>query len=217
MTDATRIAVVRMLPGVGDLLCAVPALRAVRRAEPTAEVTFIGLPGSHWFAARFSAYIDRWAPCSSCPGLPESRSDTARVRAVHGRRTRRRLRHRRPDARRRPGHERFHRRPRCGALGWPVHRRDGAARRRAGPAAARSPRGGPVPRRRRLPRDRRRRPRAGVPGGRGRTTPRPHGSSPPPVRSRWSTRGRAAPNAVGRRRISRPWWITSAAPSTGSS
>ncbi len=75
MTDATRIAVVRMLPGVGDLLCAVPALRAMRRAAPTAEVTFIGLPGSYWFADRFAAYIDRWAPCSSCPGLPESTPD----------------------------------------------------------------------------------------------------------------------------------------------
>jgi ADP-heptose:LPS heptosyltransferase len=70
-----HIAVVRMLPGLGDLLCAVPALRAIRRAEPSAHVTFIGLPSGAWLRDRFPEYVDRWMSCGSCPGLPESVPD----------------------------------------------------------------------------------------------------------------------------------------------
>ena len=73
--DGRRIAVVRMLPGLGDLLCAVPALRAIRRAEPSAHVTFIGLPSGAWLRDRFPEYVDRWMACGSCPGLPESAPD----------------------------------------------------------------------------------------------------------------------------------------------
>jgi ADP-heptose:LPS heptosyltransferase len=70
-----RIGVVRMLPGLGDLLCAVPALRALRKVEPRAHVTFIGLPRGRWMHERFPTYIDQWLPCQSCPGLPESEPD----------------------------------------------------------------------------------------------------------------------------------------------
>ena len=66
-----RIAVLRALPGVGDLLCAVPALRAVRAAHPGAEVTLIGLPGATWFIERFRPYVDRLLPLTAWPGLPE--------------------------------------------------------------------------------------------------------------------------------------------------
>jgi ADP-heptose:LPS heptosyltransferase len=72
-----RIAVVRMLPGLGDLLCAVPALRAIRRAEPSAHVTFIGLPSGVWLRNRFPDYVDRWMSCGTCPGLPEAVPDWA--------------------------------------------------------------------------------------------------------------------------------------------
>jgi ADP-heptose:LPS heptosyltransferase len=69
------VAVLRALPGLGDLLCVVPALRAVRRAWPAAELTYIGLAGTEWFADRFSAYIDRFEPLRSWPGLPETADD----------------------------------------------------------------------------------------------------------------------------------------------
>ena len=67
-----RIAVLRALPGLGDLLCAVPALRAIRAEYGDADVTLIGLPGAAWFAERFRPYVDRLLPLTSWPGLPEA-------------------------------------------------------------------------------------------------------------------------------------------------
>ncbi|MBE9159299.1 glycosyltransferase family 9 protein [Nodosilinea sp. LEGE 06152] len=66
-----RILVVRALPGLGDLLCAVPALRSLRQAYPQAKITWLGLPGTEWFGQRFAHLIDRWLPFPGFPGIPE--------------------------------------------------------------------------------------------------------------------------------------------------
>lgn len=66
-----RIAVVRSLPGLGDLLCLVPALRALRSAFPTAEITLIGLPNAKPFVQRFAGYLDGWLAFPGYPGIPE--------------------------------------------------------------------------------------------------------------------------------------------------
>jgi ADP-heptose:LPS heptosyltransferase len=76
-----RIAVLRALPGVGDLLCAVPAFRAIRVAHPGSRVTLIGLSSAAWFVDRFCRYVDDLLVLDAWPGLPEVPGTPAAARA----------------------------------------------------------------------------------------------------------------------------------------
>jgi ADP-heptose:LPS heptosyltransferase len=73
-----RIAIFRAL-NLGDLLCAVPAFRALRRAFPGAHIALISLPWAQAFVDRFPAYLDEFITFPGWPGLPEQPLDPIRT------------------------------------------------------------------------------------------------------------------------------------------
>lgn len=73
-----RILIVRALH-LGDLLCAVPAWRALRRAFPDARIVLAGLPWARDFVERFRHVLDAFIEFPALPGLPEREPDPPAV------------------------------------------------------------------------------------------------------------------------------------------
>jgi ADP-heptose:LPS heptosyltransferase len=71
ISQIRQVAVMRALPGLGDMLCIVPALRALRSFLPDARIDFIGLPIVKPIIDRFSRYIDGFIEFPGFPGIPE--------------------------------------------------------------------------------------------------------------------------------------------------
>lgn len=78
MKIVTKIAVFRGLY-LGDMLCIIPTIRAIRHAYPKAEIFLIGLPWQKDFAKRFQRYFNHFLEFPGWPGLPEQQPDAGEV------------------------------------------------------------------------------------------------------------------------------------------
>lgn len=69
-TEIKNIIVFRALQ-LGDMLCSIPAIRALRYAYPDAHIALTGLPWAKALVERFSFYFDEFIQFPGYPGLPE--------------------------------------------------------------------------------------------------------------------------------------------------
>jgi ADP-heptose:LPS heptosyltransferase len=68
--DFKKIAIFRALQ-LGDMLCIIPTVRAIRGAFPLATISLIGLAWQRTLVERFPEYFDEFIEFAGWPGLPE--------------------------------------------------------------------------------------------------------------------------------------------------
>ena len=75
-----KIGILRALH-LGDMLCAIPAVRAIRYAFPDASISLVGLPWQKDFVERFQHYFDEFVEFPGWPGLPEQSVEVEKIPA----------------------------------------------------------------------------------------------------------------------------------------
>jgi ADP-heptose:LPS heptosyltransferase len=71
----TRVAIVRLRVGLGDLLCSMPALNRLRRARPDLQVSLITWPEMSGVVERMGDAVDELLPFPGVDGIPERPPD----------------------------------------------------------------------------------------------------------------------------------------------
>ena len=77
--EPETVAIVRLRTGLGDLLCGVPALRALRARLPRAHVVLITYAEMAPVVERQRAYVDELLPFPGWDGIPERDPDHAAI------------------------------------------------------------------------------------------------------------------------------------------
>jgi ADP-heptose:LPS heptosyltransferase len=75
--DVRSVLLVRLRVGLGDLLCGVPALRALRAARPDLHVALLTWAEMAPVVDRYPGYVDELVPFPGWPGIPERTPDAA--------------------------------------------------------------------------------------------------------------------------------------------
>jgi ADP-heptose:LPS heptosyltransferase len=78
LKDIRKIGIFRALQ-LGDLLCAIPAIRALKVTFSEAEIYLIGLPNAASLVNRFSKYFTGLITFPGYPGLPEQSYDVKEI------------------------------------------------------------------------------------------------------------------------------------------
>ncbi|MVN23187.1 glycosyltransferase family 9 protein [Mucilaginibacter arboris] len=73
-----KIVIFRALQ-LGDMLCSVPAFRALRTAYPDAHITLVGLPWAESLIDRFPEYFNAFIAFPGYPGLPEQEVNPEKI------------------------------------------------------------------------------------------------------------------------------------------
>lgn len=81
--DIKTLVIFRALQ-LGDMLCCVPALRALRAALPDTRISLAGLPWAQQFAERFPMYIDDFVAFPGHALLPEQAVQQGRLTDFYG-------------------------------------------------------------------------------------------------------------------------------------
>ena len=74
-SSVRSVLLVRLRVGLGDLLCTVPALRALRDSRPDLHVALATWPEMAGVVARMAPWVDELVPFPGAPGIPERPPD----------------------------------------------------------------------------------------------------------------------------------------------